>query len=448
MRVIGFSIALLLIGSDPGAARAHGRFPETHGVTIHPSDPSSLVAGSTFGPIQSTDGGVTWRWACEAALLLNALEDPHYVLMDDGSLIASGFGGLQRSEGSLCAFAEPDDDVGFAITDAVRDPGDGSAAFAVTSSGGGATNGLFRSTDDGRTWEPTGDPIEPILFESLLVASGGRIYLSGVYPRTSERPQPEAFIHRSSDGGVTWERFAFDALWSAADRTLLLQVVDPADPDHLFATVLPDFDVDRGALLVQSRDGGETWEAVAEHRELGGMVYADDGTLFLGLEWVAMPNDPTMPVVPYPHGLLRSDDGGATFTVVRNDLDVGCLGWRDGSLWACADEYRDGFMLGESTDGGATFEARLRLTEMAGPVLCDDGDPTAMRCATRDQDVACDFSVETDAEVLMCDGGPGPADAGPETGDGGGCGCRTTGTGDGLPFLFLFVALTMRRRTL
>lgn len=422
-------LAMVLAAAAP--VSAHGRFPETHGVTFHPSDPLVIVTGSTFGPVITTDGGETWRWACEAALMLNPLEDPSYVLMDDGSLLASGFGGLQRGTPSLCTFSEPDTDVGFAITDVVRSPLDPMTAYAPTSAGGTAVNRVFRTTDGGASWDPTSDPIEQILFESLLVGSDDELYLSGIYPVTADRAEPEPFIHRSRDAGATWERFEF-APFAMDDRTLLLLAVDPNDPDHLFAQVLPDYAADREEVLVRSTDGGETWTEAGRHRRIGDVLFAPDGTIFLGTEWVAMPSDPTMPSEAYPHGLHRSDDGGETFTVVRDDIDIGCLGWHEGQLWACADNYRDGFLLGYSDDEGATFEPSLVLSEMAGPVECDPSEGTPVACVVRDEDIIRDFEV------------------GATTDDPGGCQCAT-GSSDapfGAAFLLVGLALTIRRRSL
>lgn len=410
---------------------AHGRFPETHGVTFHPSDPLVIVAGSTFGPVITTDGGETWRWACEAALMLNPLEDPAYVLMGDGALLASGFGGLQRGTPSLCTFTEPSADVGFAITDVVRSSLDPLTAYAPTSAGGAVVNGVFRTTDGGATWTATSEPIEAILFESLRVGPGDELYLSGIYPVTAEREEPEPFVHRSLDAGATWERFAFEP-FEAGDRTVLLLAVDPANPQHLFGHVLPGFSEDRDEVLVRSTDGGQTWTEAGRHRRIGDLLFAPDGTIFLGTEWVAKPSDPTMPTEAFPHGLFRSDDGGETFEVVRDDLDVGCLGWHEGQLWACADNYRDGFLLGYSSDEGESFEPSLVLAEMAGPVECDPSEATPVACEFRDEDIIRDFEVQ------------GPAE------EGDGCRCAT-GSGPtplGAAFLLMGLALTIRRRTL
>jgi len=425
-------LALVLVFGTavPDRAAAHGRFPETHGVTFHPSNPAVIVTASTFGPVMSTDGGETWRWSCEAALMLNPLEDPSYVLMNDGSLLASGFGGLQRGTPSLCLFREPDTDVGFAITDVARSPNEPQVAFAPTSAGGGVSNRIFRTSDGGESWDPTSEPIEPILFESLIVGPGDELYLSGIYPVTAERREPEPFVHRSTDAGATWERFPF-APFAADDRTFLLLAVDPADPDHLFAHVLPDFNADRAERLVRSIDGGESWTVVGEHRRLGDVLFAPDGTIFLGTEKVARPTDPTMPPEAFPHGLYRSDDGGETFETVREDLDVGCLGWHEGRLWACADNYQDGFLLGVSDDQGESFEPRLVLREMLGPVECDPSESTPVACEERDEDIIRDFEV----------GIPAP--------DGDGGGCATGGEGPaGATLLLVALALTIRQRSL
>jgi len=232
------------------------------------------------------------------------------------------------------------------------------------------------------------------------------------------------------DAGATWERFALEP-FANDDRTVLLLALDPEDPLHLFARVVPSFDANRDEALLRSTDGGETWTEVGRHRRIGGLLFAPDGAIYLGTEWVALPSDPTMPTAAYPHGLYRSDDGGESFTVIRDDLDVGCLGWHQGELWACADNYRDGFMLGSSSDGGESFTARLILTEMAGPVECDPSEATPVACEVRDEDIVRDFEVT----------GPTPAEGGCQTATG------SHGGPLGGAFLLLGFALTMGRRS-
>ena len=434
---------LLVLLAAPGVANAHGRFPETHGLTFHPADDSVLVAATTFGPVRSDDGGITWRWACELGLALTAFEDPPYVLMEDGSLLAATFGGLVRSESSLCNFDVPDDDLDFAVIDVVRDPDAPSVAYAVDSAGG-VPNGVFRTEDNGQSWQATSEPIEPILFESLRYASGGRFYLSGIYPETPETPRTTPYLHRSVDGGATWERFDF--AFEPNERTFALLTLDPSNSDVVFAVARPRTGVDQDERLLRSRDGGETWETLARHRSITGAAFLD-GALFVGSGYVARPSSPNQPVAAFPHGLYRSDDGGDSFMTVREDLDVGCVAVRHLELWICADAYRDGYLLGRSLDGGTTVEPRLVLTEMAGPVDCAEGDRTPQLCRMRDADIVRDFSVGGGSpDDPRADADP-PGDVPPSAG---GCGCRivapaSSGSG-ALTLIWVLVTLATRRR--
>lgn len=59
---------LLVTCALAGAAFANGRDPGTSSITFELGDESKIVAGVTFGVVESHDGGVTWRWMCENAV--------------------------------------------------------------------------------------------------------------------------------------------------------------------------------------------------------------------------------------------------------------------------------------------------------------------------------------------------------------------------------------------
>src|SRR5690242_9544521 len=59
-----------------GAARANGRYPLADQIVIDPGNPSHIVARSTFGLLDSDDGGKNFRWICETAIGYFGVEDP------------------------------------------------------------------------------------------------------------------------------------------------------------------------------------------------------------------------------------------------------------------------------------------------------------------------------------------------------------------------------------
>ena len=415
--------------SIASSAAAHGRFPEAQQLVEHPSDPEMLGLSTTFGFVVSRDGGESWRWICRLATGAGATEDPVFAIAADGSLLGGVFGGLVRSPDG-CLWDRPEPALtGRVVYDVVRHPTQPQTFFALTSDGGQA-NALFRSDDDGIHWSPTSEPIAPILFERVRIAPSDPriIYLSGAYPRTASSPR-RPFVHRSRDGGSTWEALPFD-FRSEDERNLRLLAVDPARPEVLFMRVVKD----PGAgpeRLVRSEDAGATWETVLELAELTDLLVGPDGVVWVGgKNRAAVGEGDAGAPASSPHGLWRSDDGGNTFREVRGDLSVGCLAWRAGALWACADNYRDGFALGRSMDEGATFEPVLRFEELAGPVECPPTSDTAVQCAMTpgDADIYADLHVEPSSATSSS-----------------GCGCR--GAGDGpAAFTTLLPLLALWRR--
>jgi hypothetical protein len=100
---------------------------------------------------------------------------------------------------------------------------------------------------------------------------------------------------------------------------------------------------------------------------------------------------------------------------------VGCLTWAESGLYACADQFVDGYTLGLSTDDGQTFTPLAELGSPCGPPPeCAGDSSTAEECASR--------WPQEQKELNAClDGaGGGGGSAGTGGGDPGddSCGCR------------------------
>jgi photosystem II stability/assembly factor-like uncharacterized protein len=217
-------------------------------------------------------------------------------------------------------------------------PGDSNVVWAGTGetfirSNISIGNGVYRSTDAGKTWahlglEKTGRigriVVDPRSADVALVCALGHAY----------GPQAERGVFRTPDGGKTWERTLFvDENTGCSDLAM-----DPANPRLLYAGTwqLEIHTWGRtsggaGSGLFQSRDGGATWKrltgkglpepplgkvAVAIAPSRPSRVYAlietGDGVPFPG--WKDHKGQTGQ--------LWRSDDGGESFKLMSSDRQL------------------------------------------------------------------------------------------------------------------------------
>jgi hypothetical protein len=342
---------------------------------------------------------------------------------------------------------------------------------------------VFRTEDDGRSWTATGADIEPILFETIRVAPSDptRLYLSGAYPPSGMTPR-RPFVHRSDDGGATWTATPFDDL-REGDRNIYLLGVDPTDPDRVLMRVRSEH-FDR---VVESRDAGATWTDRLALPSVDGFAWSSDGAdVWVGGRSVdplegadaCTPGDDTTcmpgwtcrsgdgrcwrtaaPLPPEDSGLFHSSDGGDAFGKV-SDVEVGCLAVHDDALWACGNNFSDGFSVGRSADDGRSFEPVFVFSAITGVLECDDDTTARTTCDPLVPDLVFDLGLPIDAGVPPPDGAVAPwldgggddgggMDGGTVGGGGGGCCSVAAGAAPRAPWWVLWLLLgaaRLRRR--
>lgn len=244
-----------------------------------PGNPNICYVGAASGGIfKSEDGGINWK-----------------PIFDKETV---------SSIGSL-AIAPSDHNIVWA--------GTGEAFIRSNVSHG---NGIYKSTDAGKTWkcmglEKTGrigrvviDPRNP---DIVLAAAMGHCY----------GPQEDRGAFRSTDGGETWERVLFvDENTGCSDIAM-----DPNNPRILFAGMWPmliktwgKWSGGPGGSLHKSVDGGATWKKLSGK----GLPEGDIGKIALAVA----PSDSDRVYALIEHkdeGLWRSDDGGETWQQVNHD---------------------------------------------------------------------------------------------------------------------------------
>jgi photosystem II stability/assembly factor-like uncharacterized protein len=227
-------------------------------------------------------------------------------------------------------------------------------------------DGMYKSTDAGRTWTHMGldatgrigriviDPSNP---DVVFVAAQGHSY----------GPQPERGVYRTLDGGKTWTRVLFvDENTGAIDV-----VMHPNNPQVLFAAMwqleLHTYGREsggKGSGIFMSRDGGNTWTRLQGN----GLPTHAIGKVGLAIS----PSNPNRvyalietgdgnPVngEPSDNGeLWRSEDGGTSWHVVSYDRNLACRQPYYTRVAVSPDNPDETYFLcatfSRSMDGGAT----------------------------------------------------------------------------------------------
>ena len=100
-------------------------------------------------------------------------------------------------------------------------------------------------------------------------------------------------LHRSRDGGLTWEALSDFPPGLDSDGTgiqAMAVAVQPGDPKHIvFSRVDHWHSLDGGDTIWESRDGGESWARIDDASgplRVQTLALAPDGTIFAG-SWCA-----------------------------------------------------------------------------------------------------------------------------------------------------------------
>ncbi|MGH9487992.1 MAG: VPS10 domain-containing protein [Terriglobales bacterium] len=221
-------------------------------------------------------------------------------------------------------------------------------------------DGMFKSTDAGQTWTRIGLEktkqigriiVDPNDPNRVFVAALGNIYAA----------TPQRGVYRSTDGGQTWQKVLF-----TNDNTGAIDLsFDPNNSQVIYAalwatrrppwTVYPSsHEPDSG--LYKSTDGGSTWT------HLTNGLPANPGRIGVAVA----PSDPNrvyamVDAGAKEGGLYRSDDAGATWKLMDNDNRIWNRGWYFESVTIDPKDentlYAINTTVYRSTDGGSHFIA-------------------------------------------------------------------------------------------
>lgn len=357
--------------SIPTAASANGRYPAAGQIAIAPSDPATILVRATYGILLTKNGGQRWEWVCEAAVGFTGSEDPMVSFTADGTILAGIFEGLSVSHDTGCQWSFAGGGLAqHYVVDLAVDKVDPQKGVLVISNSNGQDDAgqpvflgqLWATADNGKTWAKSGVDL-PQQFLALTVDTApsdpNRVYASG----RLGPPQYPGALERSNDRGQTWQTLPIPG----SDDTHLPYVgaIDPNNPDIVYVRL----DGSPSDQLVVTKDGGQTWNKIFDGQgDLFGFALSPDGAT------VAIGGD--------KDGIWTAPTSTLSFTKVSS-VGAKCLTWSKDGLYACADEFLDGFTAGVSKDEGKTFTPIMHLSALCGPLACGAGTSVGSMCAAQ-----------------------------------------------------------------
>lgn len=217
-------------------------------------------------------------------------------------------------------------------------------------------DGVYKSTDGGKTWKHIGLEntrhisdvvVHPSNPDIVYVAAQGAVH----------GPGSDRGIYKSTDGGATWKRVLYVDENTGASSL----VMDMTNPRILYAATWQhrrySWKVESGGpgcAIWKSVDGGENWTKIMEGlpKEIGkiglAVSRANPNRVFAIVE-----------AEKSKAGLYRSDDGGKKWNHLSNDQNITARSWYYMEVFADPQNQDVVYVLNapfmKSIDGGKTF---------------------------------------------------------------------------------------------
>ncbi len=148
-------------------------------------------------------------------------------------------------------------------------PGDSNTVYVAAQGplwSPGGDRGLYRTSDGGKTWKRILDIDENTgVNEFVIDPSNPDVIVASSYQRrrhvwTLINGGPGSAIHKTTDGGISWQKLAGGL--PAGDLGRIGLAAAPSSPNMLYAIIEAD-DKDKG--VYRSTDFGESWEKRSDH---------------------------------------------------------------------------------------------------------------------------------------------------------------------------------------
>jgi photosystem II stability/assembly factor-like uncharacterized protein len=217
-------------------------------LALHPVDSSAIYVGTLTGLQTSKDGGSSFSVTgvpLNTYRLASSNRTPGRFIATSitpmfGGILAEGFAFMKES--AEAGWTMLIDDKRPSAVVRYHPSADGEAVL------GSPAKGLFRSTDDGFSWEDISCTGKLNVFDvELDPLAAGLIYT--VHGDIGTYPPGKPEVRRSTDSGGNWE-----TIWEP-DNQIFCFELHPQDSELFYAGLYP-------STMMKSTDGGDSWQPV------------------------------------------------------------------------------------------------------------------------------------------------------------------------------------------
>lgn len=264
---------------------------DVRSLVCSPDDPDLLYLGTSDGQLfRSTDGAQNWRrlkpgLARPGLSIDNIAIDPRNtktIYAGAWAVSHKQEGGVFKSEDGGEHWELLDETKGLSVRSLAVAPSDSSVLIAGTANDNPRLNGVFRSSNAGKSWQrisPEGDK-EIRNIESIAIDPQRT---DVIFIGTWHLPW------KSADGGQTWKQTGYKAVGMIDDSDIFGICIDPSDPSLVYMNACSG--------IYRSRSAGENWQKIE------GIPFSARRTYAL----LPHPSNPNMLFVGTSEGLYRQN---------------------------------------------------------------------------------------------------------------------------------------------
>lgn len=258
-------------------------------LAVHPTQPSTIYAGTTLGVFKSTNAGKTWfpinnglAGFFVTGLVIDPLT-PSTLYVSAGTDFGSSGGVYKSTDGGDSWNLRKNGMTNLNLLSLAIDPVTPATLYA-----GPNGSPIYKTTDGGDNWVPIGNPF-PFFVVSIAVDPHNH---TRIFAANSDG------VLRSNDSGATWQTVGANQTGAFVGFI----GVSPLTPGLVYA-------VANSKGVSKSIDGGDNWTPVRPEPRFGKVVF-----------------DPVSPATVYltssTEGVLKSTNNGQTWTAMNDGLTL------------------------------------------------------------------------------------------------------------------------------